>query len=67
MTDPNLNLNLYLAQKALAKKPLTRHDWGQLEQAAIGCTSGIENWPALRLAIQKVVASKRGHKLKVCT
>jgi len=53
-----------------ANESMSDHDWVQLEQAALGCTSGIENWPALKRAIQKVVAVKqspRGHKIKVCT
>lgn len=39
--------------------PLTTTDWDQLEMAAAGATSGIENWPWLRGAIQKVCQYKK--------
>ncbi len=41
-----------------AQEPMTEFDWAQLEMAAAGCTSGIENWPALRLAIKKIVVHR---------
>ena len=47
-----------LALGERATGPLIDHDWTQLEMAASGCTAGIERWPALRAAIQKVVAQR---------
>lgn len=41
-----------------ASGPLTDTDWDQLDMAARGATSGIENWPWLRAAIQKVMSIK---------
>ncbi len=37
------------------QEAMTQHDWLQLTMAARGCTSGIKDWPHLRLAIAKIV------------
>lgn len=42
---------------------LTEHDWLQIEQAASGCIDGTsDDWPHLRVAIEKVTGKPFGHR-----
>ena len=42
---------------------LTSHDWLQIEQAAAGCVSGTsDDWPDLRVAIEKVTGDPFGRR-----
>lgn len=42
-----------------AEGQLDDHDWVQLDRAAAGSVSGIEDWPHLRVAIQKVLGYRQ--------
>ena len=52
-------VDLQIEDEARGKEPLTDVDLLQLDMAAKGAVSGIAQWPALRLAIQRVLTERR--------
>jgi len=61
MTDQTPSCIYFIVRKTMSE--LTEHDWVQIEQAAAGCVSGTsDEWPHLRLAIEKVTGKPFAHR-----